>query len=99
MVTPDLEPSTRAIAGLTLKNYVRVHIDSIPPQVLEYVKQAVMRVVADPQEPVRGAAGSIITTILSQGLGKWPEVLNLLLQLVDRPESHVVEVCAWWRVM
>ncbi|TPX63432.1 hypothetical protein SpCBS45565_g06611 [Spizellomyces sp. 'palustris'] len=91
MAMSELEPSTRAIAGLTLKNYVRLHIEIMQPQSVAYMKECVIRVVSDPQEPVRAAAGSIITTVLSQDLRRWPEVLQVLMELIDRPEPHVVE--------
>ncbi|KAI8909313.1 armadillo-type protein [Powellomyces hirtus] len=91
MAMVELEASTRAIAGLTLKNYLRVHIANMQSAALEFVKSVVVRVVSDDQEPVRAAAGSIITTILSLGLALWPEVLNVLVQLIDSPRIDAVE--------
>ncbi|KAJ3014635.1 Transportin-1 [Thoreauomyces humboldtii] len=91
MASHEIDPSVRAVAGITLKNHVRLHIGSMNPVAVGYVKQQVILVISDPETAVRSAAGSIITTILSLGFSLWPEVLNALVQLLDSPNPNAVE--------
>ncbi|KAI9096095.1 Transportin-PC [Phlyctochytrium arcticum] len=94
MTIKDGDPqadAARTIAGLTLKNYVKLHIESMSPTTVAYMKECVVQVLSDDAEAVRSAAGSIVTTILSNNINNWPEVLPILIQLIDRPEPHAVE--------
>ncbi|KAJ3148566.1 hypothetical protein HDU89_004663 [Geranomyces variabilis] len=91
MASRELETSTRAIAALMLKNQLRMHLETMSPDVFATVKAAVVQVLTDEQESVRSAAGSIITTVLSLGLNLWPEILEVLVNLIDSPQIGAVE--------
>ncbi|KAI8999818.1 Transportin-PC [Gaertneriomyces semiglobifer] len=91
LVATDQEPSTRAIAGLTLKNQIRIHVANLRPENIEHIKHCIIQGITDPQPAVRAAAGSVVTTIVSHDLSKWPEALEVLMRLIDSAESHVVE--------
>ncbi|KAK9728992.1 hypothetical protein K7432_000629 [Basidiobolus ranarum] len=89
---PQEEASIRAIAGLLLKNNVRIHFMDIAPQVLEYIKALSLQAIGDPDHMVRGTIGTVITTIVSRGgLSTWPQVLQRLMELLDHPDKNVVE--------
>ena len=90
MVMPAVAPNARAVAGLTLKNYVKSH--ELAPISLQAVRQASLQAVVDSQERVRVAAGSVLSAILMNNPDAWPESLEILLQFVDRQEPHAVEV-------
>lgn len=89
----DQDPSIRIIAGLALKNNVSRYYKTIHPNVMHYVKSNVVLALADPLDPIRSTAGTIITTIVSSfGLNQWPEILAKLLELMDHPEVKIKEV-------
>lgn len=89
---PQEEASTRAIAGLLLKNIIRVHFSSILSEVLAYVKTLSIKGLGDPDVMVRGIIGNVITTIVTRGgLADWPQVLPSLMELLDSPDYNVVE--------
>ncbi|KAJ3339678.1 hypothetical protein HDU93_007904 [Gonapodya sp. JEL0774] len=85
-------PSTRAIAGLLVKNNIRNHWERISSPSLEYVKSCVVAGLADPQNTIRSTSGTIITTIISRGgIQTWPTILPNLMQMLSHPEPNVVE--------
>ncbi|CAG8571826.1 5868_t:CDS:10, partial [Racocetra persica] len=89
---PQEEASTRAIAGLLLKNIIRVHFSSILSEVLGYVKTLSIKGLGDPDVMVRGIIGNVITTIVTRGgLADWPQVLPSLMGLLESPDYNVVE--------
>lgn len=86
---------TRQVAGLTLKNNIRGHFNSIPIPVLDYVKACCCDAVTHPDlvPGVRTAVGSVITAIVTRGQpSNWPEVLELLVNAIDSANPLVVEV-------
>ncbi|KXS22101.1 ARM repeat-containing protein [Gonapodya prolifera JEL478] len=85
-------PSTRAIAGLLVKNNIRNHWDRISAASLEYVKTCVVVGLADPQNTIRSTTGTIITTVISKGgIQSWPSILGQLIQLLNHPDANVIE--------
>lgn len=90
---PQEEASTRAIAGLLLKNTIRIYFSTIQRDVLSYVKTLSIKGLGDPDVMVRGIVGNVITTIVTRGgLADWPQVLPSLMELLDSPDYNVVEV-------
>ena len=84
---------TRAIAGLILKNNVKMYYGSFPQEIKVFVKQEAMEAIGDPSPLIRATAGTLISTIAMRGdLENWPELLPTLCQLIDNPEFHVCEV-------
>ncbi|CAB4483237.1 unnamed protein product [Rhizophagus irregularis] len=89
---PQEEPSTRAIAGLLLKNTIRVYFATIQRDVLAYVKALSIKGLGDQDVMVRGIIGNVITTIVTRGgLADWPQVLPALMELLDSQDYNVVE--------
>lgn len=88
----ETEP-TRAVAGLVLKNNVRLYYDKFPEETKAYVKQESLGVVADESPIIRATAGTLVSTIALCGqLIKWPELLPSLCQLIDNSEQLACEV-------
>ena len=89
----ESEP-TRAVAGLVLKNNVRMYYDKFPEETKVYVKQESLSVVADESPIIRATAGTLVSTMALCGeLVKWPELLPSLCQLIDSSEQRTCEVC------
>ncbi|CAG8553062.1 7040_t:CDS:10 [Diversispora eburnea] len=87
---PQEEASTRAIAGLLLKNTIRVYFSTIQRDVLSYVKTLSIKGLGDSDVMVRGIVGNVITTIVTRGgLADWPRVLPSLMELLDSPDYNV----------
>ncbi|KAJ3298706.1 hypothetical protein HK104_010420 [Borealophlyctis nickersoniae] len=91
LAVPQLPPSIRATGGLILKTNLHERLAAIDPQILEFVKKCALSCVGDPQQGVRNAAGSIITTVVAKDLGKWPDILPRLMEMVQSPDQLVVE--------
>ena len=88
----ETEP-TRAVAGLVLKNNVRLYYDKFPEETKTYVKQESLGVVTDESPIIRATAGTLVSTIALCGqLIKWPELLPSLCQLIDNSEQLACEV-------
>ncbi|KAJ1923171.1 hypothetical protein IWQ60_006050 [Tieghemiomyces parasiticus] len=89
---PQETTETRAVAGLILKNNVRLRLQEIAPPVVEYIKAGCLEALGDPDAMVRSTAGNVITTIVSRGgVTAWPQVLPRLMELLDHSDYNVVE--------
>lgn len=90
---PQEDQYVRSVAGLTLKNNIRAHYATIPPQVLEYVKQCCLQNIGDPN--IGKAVGFVIAAIVEQGqVHNWLQALQVLMEKLDDPNLVVVEVCS-----
>ncbi|OZJ02963.1 hypothetical protein BZG36_04519 [Bifiguratus adelaidae] len=88
----DQQPATRMIAGLLLKNNIRMRLPEIPAPVLEYVKTSMLTSLGEPDQNVRATIGTVISTIVSRGgVAAWPQVLPALTECLDNPNEAVVE--------
>ena len=90
---------TRAMAGLILKNNVKVYWASFPDEIKSFVKQEAMHEIGHPSPLIRATAGTLISTIAMRGeLVNWPELLSTLCQLIDSPEPSECEVgSVFWK--
>ena len=88
----ESEP-TRAVAGLVLKNNVRLYYDKFPEDTKAFVRQESLSVVTDDSPIIRATAGTLVSTIALCGqLVKWPELLPTLCGLIDNSEQSACEV-------
>lgn len=84
---------TRAIAGLILKNNVKLYYGSFPDEIKTFIKQESLQCIGDPSPLLRATAGTLISTIAMRGeLIHWPELLPTLCQLIDSSEFCSCEV-------
>ena len=86
------EDRIRTIAGYLLKNNARLILRA-PPEVVAYVKSAVLQAFFDPSMMVRNAAGQDIVSFM--GIlepRNWPESLQQLVNSLDSPSLEQQEV-------
>lgn len=89
---PQESESIRAMAGLGLKNNIRIQ-ENIVPAAFQYVKECCIQTLGDLQPLVRGAIGSLVTTIITKiGLQNWPEIIPRLMELLSQNDYNVLEV-------
>ncbi|KAL1921910.1 uncharacterized protein VTP21DRAFT_10552 [Calcarisporiella thermophila] len=89
---PQEEPSMRSIAGLVLKNNIRLHLSEMRQDVIEYIKTVCLQSIGDTDPAVRGTISIVVTNLVSRiGVANWPEVLNSLMALLDNTNLNVVE--------
>jgi transportin-1 len=87
------EDRIRTIAGYLLKNNSRLILGS-PPEVVQYVKAAVLQAFTDPSIIVRNAASQDIVAFLGVLEPKnWPECLQQLVNTLDSNDLDRQEVC------
>ena len=86
------EDRIRTIAGYLLKNNSRLILGS-PPEVVQYVKAAVLQAFNDPSIIVRNAASQDIVAFLGVLEPKnWPECLQQLVNTLDSNDLDRQEV-------
>lgn len=90
-LTTEDEP-TRSLAGLILKNNVKIHYNNFPQGVSEFIKQECLKSLGDPSPLIRATIGILITTIAQKGeLSNWNELLPSLCQLLDSDDYTTCE--------
>ena len=84
---------TRAIAGLILKNNVKLYYAGFPEEIKTFIKRESLQSIGDPSPLIRATAGTLISTIAMRGeLVHWPELLPTLCQLIDASDYYSCEV-------
>ena len=90
--TSEDEP-TRAIAGLILKNNVKLYFSNFPEDIIAFIHQHSMRAIDDSSPLIRATAGTLISTIAMRGgLANWPSLLPTLCQYIESPTYFTCEV-------
>ena len=85
--------STRAIAGLILKNNVKLYYNNFPDEIRSFIHQHSMTAIDDPSALIRATAGTLISTIAMRGgLVNWPNLLPTLCQYIDSSQYVTCEV-------
>lgn len=93
-VTTEAE-STRAIAGLILKNNVKLYYNNFPEEIRSFIHQHSMLAIDDASPLIRATAGTLISTIAMRGgLANWPSLLPTLCQYIDSSQYFTCEVRA-----
>ncbi|KAI5479391.1 importin beta-2 subunit [Pseudohyphozyma bogoriensis] len=89
---PAEDATVRSMAGLLLKNNIRMRLESFSPDVVAYVKQHIFAAIADQVPMIRNTVSTVIATLM-YGLGpeNWPEALSKLMELVDSPDLSAQE--------
>ncbi|KAM0748729.1 Transportin-PC [Meredithblackwellia eburnea MCA 4105] len=91
-LSPPEDDTVRSMAGLLLKNNVRLRLDDIPQEVIEYVKANIFNSVGDPMSMIRNTVSTVINQLVVDiGPSNWPEALSRLMELVDSPDMHTQE--------
>jgi transportin-1 len=81
------------MAGLLLKNNIRLRLEQFQPQVIEYVKANIFTALGDSVSMIRNTVSTVIDTLLVElGPQAWPEALSKLIELVDSNDVYLQEV-------
>ncbi len=64
---PNEDEATRSLSGLILKNNVKAHFNTFPPEVTDFIRSECLSAVGDPSPLIRATVGILITTIASKG--------------------------------
>lgn len=93
ILCPTEEDSTRAVAGLILKNNILRPYADILPEAWLYVKTIVLQGMRDKSLPVRQTVGTVIVNVMSKEAdGAWPEGLEALMKGIDSEDPNEQEV-------
>ena len=91
-LTTEDEP-TRAIAGLILKNNVKLYYSGFPEEIRTFIHQHSMAAINDSSALIRATGGTLISTIAMRGgLASWPSLLPTLCEYIDSPNYLICEV-------
>ena len=78
------------MAGLLLKNNIRMRLEAFPAEVVAYVKAHIFTAIGDPVPMIRNTVSTVIDTLIVElGPANWPEALQQLMALVDSPERKI----------
>ena len=90
---PQEDATVRSMAGLLLKNNIRLRLEAFPQEVITYVKQNIFGAIGDSVAMIRNTVSTVIDTLLVElGPATWPEALQQLMELVDSGDQHAQEV-------
>ena len=94
-LNPPEEDTVRSMAGLLLKNNVRLRLEEMPQDVVSYIKATIFNAIGDPVSMIRNTVSTVIDTLIVElGPTNWPEALSRLMELVDSPDQYTQEVSA-----
>jgi transportin-1 len=81
------------MAGLLLKNNIRLRLDQFPAEVIAYVKANIFSAIGDATSMIRNTVSTVVDTLLVElGPENWTEALSKLMELVDSPDVTAQEV-------
>ncbi|XP_053952667.1 transportin-1-like [Anastrepha ludens] len=86
------DEQTRTVSGIILKNNIRIHRNTLPPEIIEYIKHECLQAIGDPSPLIRATVGVLISTITSNGgLQNWPQLLPSLYDMLDSQDYNACE--------
>ncbi|GAA5857231.1 hypothetical protein JCM8547_009387 [Rhodosporidiobolus lusitaniae] len=89
---PQEDVTVRSMAGLLLKNNIRLRLDSFPADVVAYIKANIFSAIGDSTSMIRNTVSTVIDTLLVElGPENWTDALSKLMELVDSPEQAAQE--------
>lgn len=81
------------MAGLLLKNNIRLRLNTFAPSVIEYVKANIFSAIGDSTSMIRNTVSTVIDTLLVElSPENWTEALSRLMELVDSHDQLAQEV-------
>uniref|UniRef100_A0A9J2Q9I7 Transportin-1 n=1 Tax=Ascaris lumbricoides TaxID=6252 RepID=A0A9J2Q9I7_ASCLU len=84
--------ANRSLAGLILKNSIRLLWSRLPEQIRMYVKSKTLLAISDPHPLIRATVGIIVTTIVvHEGIAQWPSLLPTLCGMLDSQDTLLQE--------
>jgi transportin-1 len=90
---PSEDVTVRSMAGLLLKNNIKMRLNEFNPEVIAYVKSHIFSAIGDATSMIRNTCSTVIDTLLIEmGPENWTEALSKLMELVDSSEQTAQEV-------
>jgi hypothetical protein len=90
---PGEDVTVRSMAGLLLKNNIRMRLESFDPDVVAYVQANIFTAIGDSTSMIRNTVSTVIDTLLVElGPEKWTEGLSKLMELADSENQLAQEV-------
>lgn len=90
---PAEDVTVRSMAGLLLKNNIRLRLNTFAPSVIEYVKANIFSAIGDSTSMIRNTVSTVIDTLLVElSPENWTEALSRLMELVDSHDQLAQEV-------
>ena len=90
---PSTDAASRSMAGIILKNNIKVLYLGYSEEVKQYIKKEILVAISDPAALIRATVGMIITSIVQVAdFSSWPELLPSLYQMLDAQDLHTLEV-------
>uniref|UniRef100_A0A914ZWH3 Transportin-1 n=2 Tax=Parascaris univalens TaxID=6257 RepID=A0A914ZWH3_PARUN len=84
--------ANRSLAGLILKNSIRLLWSRLPEQIRTYVKSKTLLAISDPHPLIRATVGIIVTTIVvHEGIAQWPSLLPTLCGMLNSQDTLLQE--------
>ncbi|MFH4974294.1 hypothetical protein AB6A40_001003 [Gnathostoma spinigerum] len=81
--------ANRSLAGLILKNSIRLLWTQLPEPIRLYVKSKSLLAIADPHPLIRATVGIIVTTVvIREGISQWPTLLPYLCSMLDAANPY-----------
>lgn len=81
------------MAGLLLKNNIKMRLSEFNPEVVAYVKSHIFSAIGDATSMIRNTCSTVIDTLLIEmGPENWTEALSKLMELIDSGEQTAQEV-------
>ncbi|GAA5956019.1 hypothetical protein JCM8115_004388 [Rhodotorula mucilaginosa] len=89
---PAEDVTVRSMAGLLLKNNIRLRLNTFAPSVIEYVKANIFSAIGDSTSMIRNTVSTVIDTLLVElSPENWTEALSRLMELVDSHDQLAQE--------
>lgn len=90
---PSEDVTVRSMAGLLLKNNIRLYLNDIQPDVVAYIKANIFGAIADPTSMIRNTVSTVINQLVVELKPEnYIEALSRLLELVDSSDQYAQEV-------
>ncbi|BGP52980.1 hypothetical protein JCM8202_004064 [Rhodotorula sphaerocarpa] len=89
---PVEDVTVRSMAGLLLKNNIRLRLSFFAPDVVAYVKANIFSAIGDSTSMIRNTVSTVIDTLLVElSPENWAEALSRLVELVDSQDQLAQE--------
>ncbi|KNC79102.1 transportin-1 [Sphaeroforma arctica JP610] len=89
--TTQRRDALRSLAGIILKNNIRIRYETFPPNIREYIKMNCQICIGDRSPLIRATVGILVTTLCLYDKTVMESFLHNLCQLVDSGDELVVE--------
>ncbi|BGO92978.1 hypothetical protein NBRC10512_004199 [Rhodotorula toruloides] len=89
---PGEDVTVRSMAGLLLKNNIRMRLELFESDVVAYVQANIFTAIGDSTSMIRNTVSTVIDTLLVElGPEKWTEGLSKLMELADSDDQLAQE--------